>query len=377
MIRIYLEKIVQKNKQFFIGKVDPRILVQLADKIEVGATQDAQRPLEKKHLEEIAKYVGEKEGTLPQSILISTKENQGRRSLKIESEEVSITNSDGTSSEIIRYFVLIPNTEEEIAEHQGTIDIIDGQHRLISFREDFISLDLKDDDPYEISFSLFDKPTTKERRTLFMVTNEKQKAVNKNFLLWLRKQLDLLEDSEKRFFDLVNLLNSEEKSPLKKRIILSAEKIPKGYKAKEIIKILNKTFPQNNVTINQKLDTDEKKLEALSRYLKAWEQCYDVSFQNPDKKKTITKISGLRYILWWFPTFFESSIESRTPFNENFIRGVIEDIKSNEDIGNIFSNSTIFRGEGATDKAVKDHIEFWKAHRNDSAQEDFDPLDVH
>ena len=42
-------------------------------------------------------------------------------------------------------------------------------------------------------------------------------------------------------------LNTEEFSPLKGRIIQSAEKISKGFKAKEIIKILGKTFPENNV----------------------------------------------------------------------------------------------------------------------------------
>ena len=58
--------------------------------------------------------------------------------------------------------------------------------------------------------------------------------------MWLRDQLKLLSKPEEMYLPLVRLLNSENISPLKGRIIMSAEKISKGYKAKEIVKILSK-----------------------------------------------------------------------------------------------------------------------------------------
>ena len=36
MKRINLEEVVQRNDRFYVGKADPRILVRLADEIQVG-----------------------------------------------------------------------------------------------------------------------------------------------------------------------------------------------------------------------------------------------------------------------------------------------------------------------------------------------------
>ncbi len=377
MIRVDLEKIIQRNDEFFVGKADPRILVQLADDIQVGEVQDAQRPLEKKHLEEIAKYVGEESGILPQSVLISTKqENQYHNQIKVETEEVDVTYPDGETKKEKRYFAMIPDTPQELAKYRGTIDIIDGQHRLFSFSDAFRSIEMKDSDEFEMAFCLFVTPSIRERQQLFMVTNEKQKAVNGNLLLWLREKLGLLEDNEKRFYPIVNSLNSEEFSPLKGRIIQSAEKISKGYKAKEMIKILGKTFPENNVIISQSLPTDDKKVSALCKYIKGWEKYYDLSFQRPDKD-TMTKISGLRYIMWWFPTFWETAINERKQFDDSYIGSIIEEIQDSlHSDYKIFDISANFRGEGATDKAVKDHINIWKAYHslNQNTEQPFDPL---
>ena len=377
MKRIDLIEVVQRNDRFYVGKADPRILVKLADNIQVGEVQDAQRPLEKKHLEEISKYVGEDNGILPQSVLISTRQkNEYHKSIDIQTEDVKVALPNGSKKTETRFFTMFPDTKAELAKFGSTIDIIDGQHRLFSFSDKFISIELKDTDPYEIAFCLFVTPKIKERQQLFMVTNEKQKEVSGNLLLWLREKLGLLEDNEKRFYPIVTSLNTEEFSPLKGRIIQSAESIKKGYKAKEMIKILGKTFPENNVIINQSLDTDDKKINALCKYISGWEKYYDVSFQKPGKE-TITKISGLRYILWWFPTFWETAIKERKALDDTFISTMIEEIEDSLNSEyKIFDISSNFRGEGATDKAVKDHIKVWDAYHSlqQSTQQQFDPL---
>ena len=45
MKKIYLQKIIQNGTECYIGKIDPRNLVRVAEKIEMSAVQDAQRPL--------------------------------------------------------------------------------------------------------------------------------------------------------------------------------------------------------------------------------------------------------------------------------------------------------------------------------------------
>ena len=63
-------------------------------------------------------------------------------------------------------------------------------------------------------------PTLRERRLIFKNTNEEQKQVASNLLLWFRKQLGMLTDKEKAYHPVVELLNNESCSPLKNRIIM-------------------------------------------------------------------------------------------------------------------------------------------------------------
>lgn len=373
MKKIYLEEVHQHDKVFYSGKIDPRILIHLADDIKVGEIQDAQRPLEKKHLQEIAEYVGgEDKGVLPGSVMLSTKFNSSGQIIRVHREKITIISEDGTTESQIRNYIFVPTTPSEIEQYKGVINIIDGQHRVFSFRDDVCSPDLKDTTVYEITFSLFETPKKRDRQMLFMVTNEKQKSVNPNLLLWLRLQLDLLSDKEETYYPIVSDLNNENCSPLKGRIIMNAEKISKGYKAKELIKILDKTFPES-MLIGQVAANAQQKFDALCRYLQGWENFYGLSFQHP-QKDTMTKISGLRYILWLFPLFWEISISERKPLNDDFIGKVISDLQSSTAQTNLFSDSILFRSEGGTAKAVKSHTALYKVWKAEKSSQSFNPL---
>ena len=166
--KVLLTKITQNEKTFYVGKADPRILVHLTDDIKVGDVQDAQRPLKGKHLQKVAKYVGEEKGILPSNIMISTKQaNRYKKKIEVKSESVKVTTEDGQVFQTTQYYTCIPNKPDEYEEYAGTINVIDGQHRLFSFKEEFISPYLKNDDVFEIAFALFETPTMKTRRELF------------------------------------------------------------------------------------------------------------------------------------------------------------------------------------------------------------------
>lgn len=65
MKRIYLQKITQHGEICYIGKIDPRELVKVCTKVEMSEVQDAQRPLNKKRVQEISKYVSEEKRNTP------------------------------------------------------------------------------------------------------------------------------------------------------------------------------------------------------------------------------------------------------------------------------------------------------------------------
>ena len=195
MKKVELMDVHQYDKAFYTGKINPRILVCMTDQsIDVSTLQDAQRPLEKNHLQDIADYVSPRtKGMLPASVMIGTRDDR----LELQQE----TAPDGT----VRYFIFFPETPEEARQYENSIDIIDGQHRLFAFADKYRDAEMKDSTIYEVAFSLFITPDLRTRRQLFTVTNEKQKSVNPNLLLFLKRQLDMLVgeystsvDTEKR-----------------------------------------------------------------------------------------------------------------------------------------------------------------------------------
>jgi len=367
MKKVYLEPVKQYDKTFYVGKYDPRLLVQMTDQsIEVDKVQEAQRPLEKKHLMEIAEYTGPVDkGMLPASVLIATKEAE---KLKLMTE---------TTDDETKFYMEFPSTPEEVSKYADTLDIIDGQHRLFAFDARYKNEDLKDSITYEIPFSMFIMPDLRTRRLLFTITNEKQKAVSGNLLLYLKSKLGMLNSAEEQYLPLVNLLSGENMSPLKGRVILSAEKISKGYKAKELIKIFDKA-KLSDLTIGNpptKL-TNTQLLIAISTYLNGWEEFYGLSYKKPGKE-TMTKISGLRYIMLLFTTFVDHSINSKSPFDVGFVKQVIQDLEDakglNED-QTLFDNSLDFRGEGATVKLAADDALLLKSYLAGKSTAGFNPF---
>ena len=370
MKKIYLVKTRQHGVNSYTGSVDPRILVRMADQsIEIGQVQEDQRPLDKKHIQEIAEHVGEKQGLLPTSIIVGT---------KVKDKLIIVSEKSISGDEL--YFMMIPENEEELKEYANTIDISDGQHRVFAFSDTYRSQELKDTDVYEVPVSFYITPQLKTRQSLFYTTNAKQKPVPANLLMWLRDQLKLLSKPEEKYLPLVRLLNSENVSPLKGRIILSAERISKGYKAKELVKIFNKAkILDTGIAIVQNID-DNKMAQILSVYISGWERHYQLDFQHP-KQDTMTKISGLRYIMLLFPTFTDIAVNNKRKFDDEFVAEMISELEEAKGVDTINGDTLFtvdalnFRGEGATVKRAEDDGNMLKAYVANKQTAGFNPFD--
>ena len=195
-----------------------------------------------------------------------------------------------------------------------------------------------------------------------MVTNEKQTKVESNLLRLFKKQLHLLDDDEK-LFDLVSRLNAEDYSPLKGRVIIGSDAIPKGYKEMQLSKILDKSGIYEKLARSTG-ENELKMCKGLSLYLQAWESVYQVSYKNPGKE-TLTKIAGLRYVLYMFSDILDILKDQNKPATkeafEELIRKLPEAIKVN-DVFTSEETSLAFRGEGATVKLAKEHGKALVAH---------------
>lgn len=302
MKNVYLLEVKQHSMKRYVGAADARSLVRMATKAELQATQEAQRPINPKRLAEIAEFVSA-DGTLSTSIVIGTKDD------RITVEPVRVK---GISNLFKMGF---PETDAEFKRFKDSFDIMDGQHRLFSFLEDYAKL--SDDDIFEITFEMYIKPTMRERRLIFKNTNEKQEKVASNLLMWFREKLNMLKEKEQTYHGVVSLLNLESCSPLKGRIIMGAERITGGFKAEQIITLLDKMDIKN---ISNGPLSDDKMLTLISEYLAGWENAVGSKIVDRDKDLgAFSKMAGLRFMITMLPTFFEQAINEKASFHQAYV----------------------------------------------------------
>ena len=168
---------------------------------------------------------------------------------------------------------------------------------------------------------MYIKPTMREKRLIFKNTNEKQEKVASNLLMWFREKLNMLNVKEQTYHPLVSLLNTESCSPLKGRIIMGAEKITGGFKAEQIITILDKSDIKN---IPGKPLSDDKMLTLLSEYLCGWEEAVGTKFVDRDRDLgAFSKMAGLRFMILMLPAFYEQACSDKSAIKKDYIRDKI------------------------------------------------------
>ena len=356
MQKVYLQKIIQHGTECYIGKMDPRSLVRVAAKVGMSTTQDAQRPLNEKRVKSIATYVGDERGILPNTLTLATKDT----SFEVKNAENGF------------YYIEFPETDSEYKKYEEKIDVMDGQHRLYSFL-DGICL-LHDDIKYEIGFTLYIIPTLNERRKIFISCNEKQEKVSPNLLQWFKEKLNMLNDEDKNFYDIVNSLGQE--YPLKGHIIMSAEKIKNGVKANQVMAALKQAKIQDLTVMGNPLTSDQK-VKVICMYLTAWENVASFSFSSSSKKEAGTAITmaGLKYMILLLPCIWDRAIQLQHSFDQQFIEETLKKFISTlaierDEFFTCEENKMCFRDRTAVDLFASESIKKIKGLGNES----FNPL---
>lgn len=354
MKRYNLTRVRQKGKDFYVLVADPRTIVKLLINYEAGAEQDTQRPWEEKRVREITRYVSGKFkddenrkaiGLIPNAPILNVKEK-----IALQQDEAGV-------------FILLPESAAELKKYEGTIEAIDGQHRIRAFMEKYIDVDFAPNTTYEMIFSVFFQLSREEKQEIFMITNEKQVKVPGNLLRMYKRELNLLKGDEV-VYDLVCRLNSEDYSPLKNRIMIGSQKIKKGYQESQISRILNESssYRQLEALVGGDHNTMAK---IISNYLIAWEQVYSVLYRDPEKD-TLTKIAGLRYVLHLFPAMLDILGQRQKPASVTEFKAIIEMLPDavgvEDDIFTDLTTAPSFKGGGATRTLAKLHATKLKAY---------------
>ena len=361
MKKVYLIESKQHGFISYVGSISGKDFVKLAKAVEFKTVQDAQRPIDPKRVEEISTFVADN-GNLSTSIVIGTRDER----IKVTKEKIPSV-----------YSMEFPETDEEFEEYRDAFDIMDGQHRLFSFLPDYNKL--PDEEVFEVSFNMYLQPTMRERRLIFKNTNEKQKTVDSNLIMWFRAQLGLLTSKEQNYHGVVSLLNSEVASPLKDRIIMGAEKIKGGFKAEQVISILDKS----NIKYIAPTDlTDEKMLKLLINYLKGWEDAVGTRFSAKDVYYgAFSKISGFRFMILLLKAFYDRAIAEKTSFNSNFVSSKLKALLASEgyEPADLFAkDSEYLKNLGSNpysaETPITEHAKIWEKKLSNLTAGTFDPL---
>lgn len=345
MRKIEVQKAKQKTNEFFSLIADPRTIIKLVDIPKADQHQETQRPWKDKRVKEISKYVAGKQkinedieskkyarGLIPNSPIIN-----------IKNDKILIKEDAG------RFFIYLPENEQEFINCCGSIEILDGQHRLIAFSDEFIDSDFKDSIKYEMHFVIFKTLAQEEKRELFMICNDKQEKVESNILRQFKKWLGLLSEDDDLLYEIIEKLNKEDMSPLKNRIAIGGNKVKGGLKLTQLSTIIKKSKVWEII----KDYDDAQKLRIISLYLKAWDKAYSGYFNNP--RHALGKISGTRLILNLFPHIFEITKEKKEFFSEQSISSCLEKIKLRWNLIDYNKDELLkvaFRGETSTIEAA-------------------------
>lgn len=215
-VKIPILTVSQNIGEFYIGVAKASEIVKICSAEERRATLDdleeyigMQRPLSKSRVKEIQTYLGTKDATFPNSIILALKED----TFYLEGNNLHVK-KDKLSS-----------------------NILDGQHRLAGFSGDY-------PDNFELIVTFFPGLSLEDQAYLFSVINTKQNKINPSLAQELYA-FALLETPQKIAHNLAVEFNNNTKSPWQNLIKRLGKRGPHGDEilsqstfAKEIIDLM-------------------------------------------------------------------------------------------------------------------------------------------
>ena len=160
---------------------------------------------------------------------------------------------------------------------------------------------------------------------------------------------------------------------------MGAEKITGGFKAQQVITILDKV---DVISIAGGQLDDDKMLQLISSYLSGWEDAVGAKIVDRDKDLgAFSKIAGLRFMILMLPAFYDQAVNEKEKMSRNYVSKKLKELFGNEGMEprDIFDkNSDYIKSLGNNPFAGETPITLlakeWTAKLKNSASNDFDPL---
>ena len=189
--------------------------------------------------------------------------------------------------------------------------VVDGQHRLFSFQDDYRRL--PKDEVFELPVVALYNATDERVGETFISINVNQKPVNKDLLTQMKAILGLLDtDIEKATHELVTVLDEEATSPLKGRILRLPNEKNKYVKTNQLMPVI-KALLLPGGCLHDKTQAERKRI--IIDYLNAVAQVFSDAWADGGKKQSYSLLqpSGLQIMLSLLPDVIQ-----RCDFSEQF-----------------------------------------------------------
>lgn len=188
--------------------------------------------------------------------------------------------------------------------------MVDGQHRLFSFREEFRKL--QDEDVFELPVIALHNATDEQVGETFVQINVNQKPVNRDLLIQMKAILGLLDtDIDKASIELIHALDDDAQSPLCGKILRFPKEQNKWVKVAQLAPITKALLVPGGV-LYEKTHAERKRI--LVEYFAAIRSTFPEAWGD-DKSKdySLLTATGLQMVLGVLP-----DIMQRCDFNEGF-----------------------------------------------------------
>jgi len=257
-----------------------------------AATRDQkkglQRVTEPGRLREIGEYLNSGENALlPNNIILNLKPD-----VQIES------NGDGLVT------LVFPSSKGDFAF------VVDGQHRLFSFEDDYRQL--ADTETFDLPVVALHDATEEVVGQTFVSINVNQKPVNRDLLTQMKAILGLLDnDVEKISVALIHALDEDKQSPLHNRILRYPKERDKWIKVNQLQPVVT-GFLIPGGCLHDKTDAERKRI--IIAYLDGVKESFPLAWADTDSKlHSLLQTSGLQIMLGLLP-----DVMQRCDFSESF-----------------------------------------------------------
>ncbi len=247
-----------------------------------------QRVTEVSRLKEIGEFLATGENSfLPNNIILNLK------------PEVTISDEDGRMATLT-----FPSDAGDYAF------VVDGQHRIFSFRDAYRQL--PETDLFELPVVCFHNATEEVMGATFVSINVNQKPVNRDLLTQMKAILGLLDtDIDKACIDLIHDLDEDAASPLKNRILRYPKEKDKWIKTNQLLPVVKGLLLPGGA-LHEKNHAERKRI--LIAYLEAISHVFSDAWAD-QKGKTFALIqtSSIQIVFGLLPDLMQ-----RCDFYEGF-----------------------------------------------------------